>query len=257
MEGEVPAKPSVAQLAGTLRATALPMPGNMEKYPVCPHPVKIKLKSSPLIEKLQANLSLSPTVLLSPPKTTESKLEEGHPFSPGVDENSTLQLLCTEDEVPVSFEEPVGGTPLPSFNKSRVRLSFKRRLPSRLNRKSASAETKVEEDSGACFKPDSPQQNGGDSFRGASLKGTDDKADSSQTTIEPELEEDRTDNRDVPQENQGTVVSHHTGDEEEVTEEEPSEYKLGLEHLKKEETDKDRREDEVDVELLDVANKLN
>ncbi|KAI2656034.1 CapZ-interacting protein [Labeo rohita] len=141
---EAPVKPSVAQLAGKLKGHALPMPGNMEvksmrrgpcslvinnqkdeeheeKSSVCPHPPKMKIKSSPLIEKLQANLALSPTVLLSPPKSPESKQPPtaSSPISSCSSLSSTLQphQLSCEDEAPVSFEQPVEGTPLLSINK--------------------------------------------------------------------------------------------------------------------------------------------
>ncbi|XP_051719886.1 capZ-interacting protein isoform X3 [Ctenopharyngodon idella] len=146
MEEEAPVKLSVAQLAGRLKGHALPMPGNMEvksmrrppcslvinnqkdeeheqeqKSSNCPHPPKIKIKSSPFIEKLQANLALSPTVLLSPPKSPESKQPPtaSCPISPCSSVSSTLQpiQLSCEDEAPVSFEQPVEGTPLPNINK--------------------------------------------------------------------------------------------------------------------------------------------
>ncbi|XP_028857618.1 capZ-interacting protein-like isoform X2 [Denticeps clupeoides] len=85
----------------------------------------------------QANLALSPTVA---PPTSGSFLSP--PLSP--------TQKPSVDEVPVSFEKPVEGTPLLSINKCRARLSFKRRPPTRQHRKSGSDE------------PGSPsEQNGG------------------------------------------------------------------------------------------------
>lgn len=83
----------------------------------------------------KANLALSPSVLLSPPKSPEAK----HPpvasntSIPCTSLRSTLQpvQLSCEDEVPVSFEQPADGTPLPSINKVYYRifiLTFKTTL---------------------------------------------------------------------------------------------------------------------------------
>ncbi|XP_056329695.1 capZ-interacting protein [Danio aesculapii] len=252
MEEEAPVKPSVAQLAGKLKAHALPMPGNMEvksmrrppcslaindqkdeeheeKSSVCPHPAKIKMKSSPLIEKLQANLALSPTVLLSPPKSPESKQPPSAAISPCSGTSSTLQTpqLSCEDEAPISFEQPVEGTPLPSINKSRARLSFKRRLPTRLHRKSASEENKVQEDSNSQL--ETVQQNGEDLICGRLQEDNEEKentADSAQTRTE-----DRA--------NQET----NTGDQEEECE--ASDCKQ--EEEEKEEAEEDRTEVKEDT----------
>ncbi|KAK7172172.1 hypothetical protein R3I93_004470 [Phoxinus phoxinus] len=282
MEEEAPVKPSVAQLAGRLKGHALPMPGNMEvksmRRPPCslvinnqkdeeheqekmssnsPHPPKMKLKSSPLIEKLQANLALSPTVLLSPPKSPESKEPPtaSCPISPCRSVSSTLQPvhLSCEDEAPVSFEQPVEGTPLPSINKSRARLSFKRRLPTRLHRKSASDETKVNEGYDSSLQPDTPLQNGdaGELVGGPLQENTADKTDSAQPTNDPQQDKDRTEHNDASRENEWTEVTH-TAKVEEVTEGgfEPSDCKRAQE----EETEEDRAEVKEDKEVLDAEN---
>ncbi|XP_043115799.1 capZ-interacting protein [Puntigrus tetrazona] len=284
MEEEAPVKPSVAQLAGKLKGYALPMPGNMEvislrrppcslainnqkdeeheeKSSVCPHPPKIKIKSSPLIEKLQANLALSPTVLLSPPKSPESKQPPttSSPISPCSSLSSTLQptQLSCEDEAPVSFEQPVEGTPLPSINKSRARLSFKRRLPTRQHRKSACEEAKWNEGNVSPCEPDNHQQNGdeGELIRGPSQEDTENKMDSAQPTNGPHEENNRTEHRDVPQEIEGTQVTH-IGNKEEEAEEgyEPSDCKQDQKEAK-EETEEDKTEVKEDKEVLDAENK--
>ncbi|XP_030633280.1 capZ-interacting protein [Chanos chanos] len=185
-----PVKPSVAELAGRFKNHALPTPaGNEERKPVrrkppaslqlrnlhgesepekptviSPHPPKVKLKNSPLIEKLQANLALSPTGHLPSPKSPELKLQPT-PFSPVSGPLSpTLRPPSqhSEDEVPVSFEQPAEGTPLPSINKSRARLSFKRRPPTRQHRKSASEDAGFESggESKSPTELENPQQNG-------------------------------------------------------------------------------------------------
>ncbi|XP_062409228.1 capZ-interacting protein [Sardina pilchardus] len=171
MEEECAVKPSVAELAGRFKGHPLPMPTAhdekrpIRKIPPCslnfhkkdgdseperpailsPTP-KGKLKISPLFEKIQANLALSPTALSPDVKLQGSPFAApagpGSPCSP-LPISPTLrqpppQTLASEEEVPVSFEQPAEGTPLPSINKCRARLSFKRRPPTRQHRKSAS-----------------------------------------------------------------------------------------------------------------------
>ncbi|XP_034024344.1 capZ-interacting protein isoform X2 [Thalassophryne amazonica] len=129
------------------------------------NPFKIRTKNSSVIEKLQANLALSPTALL--PSSPEVKLQPvppsptqpcrpSSPMSPTV-----LPSQQSIDECdPMCFESPPEGTPLPSINKTRARLSFKRRLPTRQHRRSASEEAGA---FGGRLSPcelDSPKQNG-------------------------------------------------------------------------------------------------
>ncbi|XP_029372948.1 capZ-interacting protein isoform X2 [Echeneis naucrates] len=167
-----PSKPSVAELAGKFKGHILPMPSSKDELPfqrrppcslklpnqkddneesdktvVSPNPFKIKMKNSPIIEKLQANLALSPTALLPSPKSPEPKLQPATlspitPCSPVSPLSPALRpsQLSSEEEDPVSFDGPPEGTPLPSFNKTRVRLSFKRRPPTRQHRRSAGEE---------------------------------------------------------------------------------------------------------------------
>ncbi|XP_036821195.1 capZ-interacting protein isoform X1 [Oncorhynchus mykiss] len=183
MEQDSPVKSSVAELAGRFKDHVMPTPtphderkpvkrrpppgslqlhdvkhdhGELEKPSiVSPHPPKFKMKtskSSPLIEKLQANLTLSPTSLLPSPKSPEVKLAPTpispatHCFFPTSPCSPTLRpQLSSEEEEPVCFESPAEGTPLLSFNKSRVRLSFKRRPPTRQHRQSCVEEGVVSE----------------------------------------------------------------------------------------------------------------
>ncbi|XP_014638747.1 PREDICTED: capZ-interacting protein, partial [Ceratotherium simum simum] len=164
------APPSVAQLAGRFReqaAAAKEIPaskptrrkppcslplfptkvelgqnGEEKSPPNASHPPKIKVKSSPLIEKLQANLAFDPAALLpgaSPKspglKTVVSPFHSppSTPSSPGVRSRPS-----EPEEVPVSFDQPPEGSHLPSYNKVRTRGSIKRRPPSRRFRRSQS-----------------------------------------------------------------------------------------------------------------------
>ncbi|XP_029922978.1 capZ-interacting protein isoform X1 [Myripristis murdjan] len=169
MEKDSPSKPSVAELAGRFKGHVLPMPASNEERPfrrppcslklqnqkddseesdkptaVSSNPFKIKMKNSPIIEKLQANLALSPTALLPSPKSPEVKLQPAplSPTAPCSPQSPTLRpsQQSSEDEDAVSFETPPEGTTLPSINKTRARLSFKRRPPTRQHRRSAGEE---------------------------------------------------------------------------------------------------------------------
>ncbi|MCJ8740204.1 hypothetical protein PDJAM_G00056100 [Pangasius djambal] len=176
MEEASPVKLSVAELAGKFKSRPLLMPRNDERKPVrksppcslqlhdqmdsesekekptiTPQPPpKAKLKNSPLIEKLQANPILSPNILLTSAKSPEGK-QQAAPFCPIIPSSPTLRPPQQHgaNEVPISFEQPAEGTTLPNFNKSRVRLSFKRRPPTRQHRKSAGEEEV----------PDTPEEN--------------------------------------------------------------------------------------------------
>ncbi|KAL4700239.1 hypothetical protein H8957_016206, partial [Semnopithecus entellus] len=164
------ASPSVAQLAGRFREQAaaaketpaskptrrkppcsLPLfppkvelgqNGEEKSPPNASHPPKFKVKSSPLIEKLQANLTFDPAALLpgASPKSPGLKAmvspfhsPPSTPSSPGVRSRPS-----EAEEVPVSFDQPPEGSHLPCYNKVRTRGSIKRRPPSRRFRRSQS-----------------------------------------------------------------------------------------------------------------------
>ncbi|XP_005398280.1 PREDICTED: capZ-interacting protein isoform X2 [Chinchilla lanigera] len=164
------ASPSVAQLAGQFREQAAaaketPAIKPSRRKPPCSlplfppkvdlgqngeekvssnasHPPKIKVKSSPLIEKLQANLTFDPAALLpgASPKSPGLKAlvspfhsPPSTPSSPGVRSRPS-----EAEEVPVSFDQPPEGSHLPCYNKVRTRGSIKRRPPSRRFRRSQS-----------------------------------------------------------------------------------------------------------------------
>lgn len=215
MEKDSPSKPSVAELAGRLKGHILPMPTSNDeplfpRRPPCslklqnqkddndeshrttvtPNPFKIKMKNSPIIEKLQcnkdirhyttqasgsslplqANLALSPTALLPSPKSPEVKLQPASlspttpcsPLSPLSPRSPTLRPShqSSEEEDPVSFSNPPEGSTLPSFNKTRARLSFKRRPPTRQHRRSAGDEVGASRRASSPCELYSPNENG-------------------------------------------------------------------------------------------------
>ncbi|XP_073473481.1 capZ-interacting protein [Aquarana catesbeiana] len=103
---------------------------------------KVKVKSSPLIEKLQGNLAFAPAHFLpgASPKSPGLKIMAS-PFTspPSTPSSPSFQARASElEETPVSFEQPPEGAPLQSYTKVRTRGSLKRRPPSRRFRKSQS-----------------------------------------------------------------------------------------------------------------------
>ncbi|NXG00365.1 CPZIP protein, partial [Sakesphorus luctuosus] len=166
------ASPSVAQLAGKFKEQAANITGkevpphkptrrkppcSLPLFPhktetsdndeqkrspnACPIP-KVKVKSSPMIEKLQANLAFSPAALLpgASPKSPGLKVLVS-PFStpPSTPSSPGTQSQPSEaSETPVSFDQPPEGTQLQFYNKVRTRGSIKRRPPSRRFRRSLS-----------------------------------------------------------------------------------------------------------------------
>ncbi|KAM5294237.1 capZ-interacting protein isoform 2-T2 [Glossophaga mutica] len=164
------APPSVAQLAGRFREQAaaakeIPAGKPARRKPPCSLPLlpprvelgqngeaksppnsghlpKVKVKSSPLIEKLQANLAFAPAALLpgASPKSPGLKAvvspfhsPPSTPSSPGGRPRSG-----EPEGAPLSFDQPPEGSHLPCYNKVRTRGSIKRRPPSRRFRRSQS-----------------------------------------------------------------------------------------------------------------------
>ncbi|AWO98685.1 putative capZ-interacting protein-like [Scophthalmus maximus] len=190
MEKDSPSKPSVAELAGRFKGHILPMPTTndemsfrrrppcslklqnqkedneeSDKTVVSPNPFKIKMRNSSIIERLQANLALSPTALLPSPKSPEVKLPPAAPSSPSPPCSPRSPTLrpshqSSEEEDATGFDGPPEGTPLPSFNKTRARLSFKRRPPTRQHRRSAGDEAGAYGSSLSPVELYSPKENG-------------------------------------------------------------------------------------------------
>ncbi|XP_030311425.1 capZ-interacting protein isoform X2 [Calypte anna] len=173
------ASPSVAQLAGKFKEQAANIPGKevpphkpARRKPPCSLPLyshktetsdndeqkrspnacpvpKVKVKSSPMIEKLQANLVFAPAALLpgASPKSPGLKALVS-PFStpPSTPSSPGVQSQPGEvQETPVSFDQPPEGTQLQFYNKVRTRGSIKRRPPSRRFRRSLSEYGEVED----------------------------------------------------------------------------------------------------------------
>ncbi|XP_046894752.1 duboraya isoform X2 [Hypomesus transpacificus] len=206
MEKDVPAKPSVAELAGKFKGHAQPIPtgnegskpvrrrpprtlqistrppgqGEEEEKPALTSPLPAKTKrNSALIEKLQANLALSPTSLHPSPKSPGLRLlppsfippspcsirpvTTTTPTSPGG--MAGLPRSGGDEEPPATFQTPASpteGTLLPSINKSRARVSIRRRPPSRRHRKSSSGEEVggAEGEDTPLSTPDGPEEGG-------------------------------------------------------------------------------------------------
>ncbi|XP_074467939.1 duboraya isoform X3 [Sebastes fasciatus] len=185
MEEEALSRRSVAELAGRFKGSARPhdAAGNEAEKPVrrrpprslqltkthgddqeqpqdVTSPSKVK-RNSALIEKLQANLALSPTAMLPSPKSPGFRLLSPTftPPSPGSAPPSTITTSSTaspaspvstaaaaaspltEEEGPTSFEAPPTveeGSILSNDNiKGRARHSIRRRPPSRRHRNSS------------------------------------------------------------------------------------------------------------------------
>ncbi|NWV34755.1 CPZIP protein, partial [Grantiella picta] len=163
------ASPSVAQLAGKFKEQAASIPGKevpphkpTRRKPPCSLPLfshktetsdndeqkrspstcpipKVKVKSSPMIEKLQANLAFSPAALLPgvSPKSPGVKVLVS-PFSTPPSTPTSPGTQSQPSESPVSFDQPPESTQLQFYNKVRTRGSIKRRPPSRRFRRSLS-----------------------------------------------------------------------------------------------------------------------
>ncbi|XP_038150323.1 capZ-interacting protein isoform X1 [Cyprinodon tularosa] len=203
--------PSVAELAGKLKGHILPTPNSNKELPFRGRPPcslklqnptqdkevtdktvspnTLKTKNSALIEKLQANLALSPTALLPSPKGPDVKLQPAQlsPSTPSTPLSPTLRPshVSSEEEDPVSFDSPPEGTPLPSFNKTRARLSFKRRPPTRQHRRSAGEEAGSPASELSPCELDSPEENG-DKDQG--FENLEEEAESGQLAIVKEAE---------------------------------------------------------------------
>ncbi|NWW60100.1 CPZIP protein, partial [Ifrita kowaldi] len=163
------ASPSVAQLAGKFKEQAANIPGKevpphkpTRRKPPCSLPLyshktetsdndeqkrspnacpipKVKVKSSPMIEKLQANLAFAPAALLPgvSPKSPGMKVLVS-PFSTPPSTPTSPGTQSQPSETPVSFDQPPESTQLQFYNKVRTRGSIKRRPPSRRFRRSLS-----------------------------------------------------------------------------------------------------------------------
>ncbi|NXI58902.1 CPZIP protein, partial [Chloroceryle aenea] len=193
------ASPSVAQLAGKFKEQAASITGKevpphkpTRRKPPCSLPLyshktetsdndeqksspnacpipKVKVKSSPMIEKLQANLAFAPAALLpgaSPKSPGLKALVSPFGTPPSTPSSPGIQSQPSEvNEMPVSFDQPPEGTQLQFYNKVRTRGSIKRRPPSRRFRRSLS-EYGDEEDLGVTISPENGAKEDGDEVFG-------------------------------------------------------------------------------------------
>ncbi|XP_056302949.1 duboraya isoform X2 [Danio aesculapii] len=156
-----------------------------------------KNRNSALIEKLQANLTLSPTGPPVFPKSPGIKLvvpcfSPGSPSSPS---SPPVTGTPKEEETAASFESPVDGSVLKSINKGRARLSIKRRPPSRRHRKSSADEAgdEMEKTASSALENTTPNGHEGDVFEeqtpdAETLKSTKEQTEE-ETKPEPEKAE--------------------------------------------------------------------
>ncbi|XP_034406714.1 duboraya isoform X2 [Cyclopterus lumpus] len=201
MEEEALSRRSVAELAGRFKGSTCPhdaagietekpvrrrpprslqlSKAHPEQPPGVTSPLPTKAKrNSALIEKLQANLSLSPTTLLPSPKSPGFKLlpPPFTPPSPGCalvsgffsatppasPLTATGASPWTEEEGPASFEAPPTveeGSVLSNTNiKERARHSIRRRPPSRRHRKSSNGDEVGVAMEGGEVSPSSPTE---------------------------------------------------------------------------------------------------
>ncbi|NXY86901.1 CPZIP protein, partial [Alcedo cyanopectus] len=193
------ASPSVAQLAGKFKEQAASITGKevpphkpTRRKPPCSLPLyshktetsdndeqkrspnacpipKVKVKSSPMIEKLQANLAFAPAALLpgaSPKSPVLKSLVSPFSTPPSTPSSPGIQSQPSEvSETPVSFDQPPEGTQLQFYNKVRTRGSIKRRPPSRRFRRSLS-EYGDGEDLGVTISPENGAKEDGDEVFG-------------------------------------------------------------------------------------------
>ncbi|KAL4647723.1 capZ-interacting protein [Arapaima gigas] len=162
---EPPVKPSVSKLAEKFKGQPFSIPTGHEEKPTfgLAPASKGKHRNSALIEKLQANLSLSPTSLLPLSRNPEVKPKPTGgtpPATPPLTPTGPPQP-ASKEEVPTSFEAPAEGSVLHSFNKGRARLSVKRRPPTRQHRKSCNEEVLSAEDGKPLYFPDSSKEASG------------------------------------------------------------------------------------------------
>lgn len=122
------------------------------------HPQKNKVKSSPIIEKLQGNLMFPPPG--RSPRSPGYKVMPSPFNSPPLtpDSPNRRSRSSDSDAVPVGFEQPPEEAALRGYIKLRTKGSLKRRPPSRKFRKSQS--DMGDEDFGSVA---APKENGGKS----------------------------------------------------------------------------------------------
>ncbi|KFQ57182.1 WASH complex subunit FAM21A, partial [Nestor notabilis] len=124
-----------------------------------PVPIKTKEPSS-RIEKLQANLAINPAALLpgAMPKVSSVKSPLPVPDAPlheakDVQNNEAFSAAGNNEELGVSFDRPMQADTLHSANKTRIKVTGKRRPPSRMARRLAAQESEENEEVDSAKEP--------------------------------------------------------------------------------------------------------
>ncbi|XP_056119004.1 duboraya isoform X1 [Rhinichthys klamathensis goyatoka] len=210
-----------------------------------------KNRNSALIEKLQANLALSPTGPLPFPKSPGVLKLPVPSFSPGSPSSpSSPPVIVTpkQEETPASFENPTEGTVLKSIIKGRARHSIKRRPPSRRNRKS-SADEEEDKTASATLEPTTPNGHEGDVFE-EQKASPDTESLSSKEQIEQETKS--TDSEKAEPEGKVETVTSEKKEGEELKEEKMEQELKGEkmeQELKEEKMEQELKEEKMEQEL--------
>ncbi|XP_065527891.1 WASH complex subunit 2A-like isoform X2 [Lathamus discolor] len=124
-----------------------------------PVPIKTKEPSS-RIEKLQANLAINPAALLpgAMPKVSSVKSPLPVPDAPlheakDVQNSEAFSAAGNNEELGVSFDQPMQADTLHSANKTRIKVTGKRRPPSRMARRLAAQESEENEEMNSAKEP--------------------------------------------------------------------------------------------------------
>ncbi|XP_030908868.2 WASH complex subunit 2A isoform X2 [Melopsittacus undulatus] len=124
-----------------------------------PVPIKTKEPSS-RIEKLQANLAINPAALLpgAMPKVSSAKSPLPVPDAPlheakDVQNSEAFSAAGNNEELGVSFDQPMQADTLHSANKTRIKVTGKRRPPSRMARRLAAQESEENEEVNSAKEP--------------------------------------------------------------------------------------------------------
>ncbi|XP_035521987.1 duboraya [Morone saxatilis] len=307
MEEEAPSRRSVAELAGRFKGSAPPhtaagpepekpvrrrpprslqlakAPGDEQEPPgVNSLPAKAK-RNSALIEKLQANLALSPSALQPSPKSPGFRLlspvfpppSPSHALVTTVTTSSTptptspvVTSPLTEEELPASFEAPptvVEGSILSNTNiKGRPRHSVRRRPPSRRHRKSSSGDEVGAANEGGDVSLSSTGEpedkttagggGGGTEGGGGEEEGKTDETDAP-TCPQKNHEEDRSEveSREEDEKMKEEEKDGSTGGKEEEEKEERNSAQKQEEDLTKEVTNTDTKDEEKITETTSLC----
>ncbi|KFP89815.1 WASH complex subunit FAM21A, partial [Apaloderma vittatum] len=117
-----------------------------------PVPIKTKEPSS-RIGKLQANLAINPAALLPGAMPKVSNVKSPLPIldtllheSKDVQNSEAVSAAGSNEELGVSFDQPMQADTLHSANKTRIKVTGKRRPPSRMARRLAAQESEENEE---------------------------------------------------------------------------------------------------------------